>query len=90
MIDNLVHVAHNVQIGMNCQIIACAEISGSVVIGDNATIAPNATVIQKIEIGENSLLGIGAVATKSIPANVVAAGVPAKIIRSLGLPEDVQ
>jgi len=83
MIDNLVHIAHNVQIGMNCQVIACAEVSGSVVIGNNATIAPNATVIQKIEIGENSLLGIGAVATKSIPANVVAAGVPAKIIRQL-------
>lgn len=83
MIDNLVHVAHNVQAGKNCQIIACAEVSGSVVIGDNVTIAPNATVIQKIEIGENSLLGIGAVATKSIPANVVAAGVPAKAIRTL-------
>lgn len=83
MIDNLVHIAHNVQTGKNCQIIACAEVSGSVVIGDNATIAPNATVIQKIEIGENSLLGIGAVATKSIPANVVAAGVPAKVIRTL-------
>lgn len=84
MIDNLVHIAHNVQIGQNCQIIACAEVSGSVRIHDNVTIAPNATIIQKIEIGENSVLGLGAVAIKSIPANVIAAGVPAKVIRSIG------
>ncbi len=83
MIDNLVHIAHNVQTGMNCQIIACAEVSGSVRIHDNVTIAPNASVIQKIEIGENSLLGIGAVATKSIPSNVVSAGIPAKVIRDM-------
>ena len=83
MIDNLVHIAHNVHTGKNCQIIACAEVSGSVRLHDNVTIAPNATVIQKIEIGENSLLGLGAVATKSIPANVIAAGVPAKVIRNI-------
>jgi UDP-3-O-[3-hydroxymyristoyl] glucosamine N-acyltransferase len=83
MIDNLVHIAHNVQIGKNCQVIACAEVSGSVRIGDNATIAPNASVIQKVTIGENSLLGIGAVATKSVPANVIAAGVPARVVRQV-------
>lgn len=83
MIDNLVHIAHNVQIGINCQVIACAEVSGSVILHDNTIIAPNATVIQKVEIGENSLVGLGAVVTKSVPANVIAAGVPAKVIRTL-------
>lgn len=83
MIDNLVHIAHNVQIGKNCQVIACAEVSGSVILHDNTTIAPNATVIQKVEIGESSLVGLGAVVTKSVPANVVVAGVPAKVIRTL-------
>lgn len=83
MIDNLVHIAHNAWIGENCQIIACAEISGSVKIGRNAWIAPNASIIQKVEIGENSIIGIGAAVTQSIPANVIAAGVPAKVIRNL-------
>ena len=88
MIDNLVHVAHNVQIGKNCQVIACAEISGSVILRENVTIAPNATVIQKVEIGENSLVGLGAVVVKSVPANVIVTGVPAKIIREISPPED--
>lgn len=83
MVDNLVHIAHNVQIGKNCQIIACAEVSGSVILHDNTTIAPNATIIQKVEIGENSLVGLGAVVTKSVPANVIAVGVPAKVIRDI-------
>lgn len=87
MIDNLVHVAHNVKIGKNCQIIACAEISGSVILGENVTIAPNSTVIQTVEIGENSLVGLGAVVTKSVPSNVIVAGVPAKVIREIPPPE---
>ncbi|WP_081620351.1 hypothetical protein [Ancylobacter sp. FA202] len=83
MIDNLVHVAHNVRIGRNCQIIACSEISGSVTIGDRAWVAPNAAILQKLEIGAGAVVGLGAAVTKSVEPNTVVAGVPARLIKRL-------
>jgi len=77
-VDNLVHIAHGVQIGKNSLIIANAMIAGSVVIGENVWIAPSASVRQKIEIGNNSLIGLGAVVVKNIDSNVIVAGNPAK------------
>jgi len=45
-------------------------------IGSNATLFP-------ITIGENAIVGAGAVVTKNVPDNVIVAGVPAKIIKKL-------
>ncbi len=50
-------------------------IKNSVWVGEGVTILPNVT------IGENSIIGSNSVVTKSIPANCVAAGIPAKIIK---------
>lgn len=77
-IDDHVHIAHNCRIGRNVIITACAEISGSVIIEDDVWIGPNASVIQGLTLGRDSLLGIGAVAVKSIPENEVRVGNPAK------------
>jgi serine O-acetyltransferase len=51
-------------------------------IGDNVTIGAGAKVLGGINIGDNVTIGANAVVTKSLPDNVVAAGVPAKIIRT--------
>jgi serine O-acetyltransferase len=51
-------------------------------IGDNVTIGAGAKVLGGIKIGNNVTVGANAVVTKSLPDNVVAAGVPAKIIRT--------
>ena len=48
-----------------------------------ASIGSNSTILCGITIGENSIIGAGSVVTKSIPDNVIAAGNPARIIRSL-------
>lgn len=40
-----------------------------------------------VTIGNNTVIGAGAVVTKDIPANVVAVGNPARVIREIG-PED--
>lgn len=82
-IDNLVHIAHNCVIEESVFITACAELSGGVIVGRNAWIGPNASVIQKLEIGANSLVGIGAVVTKSVQDGTVCAGNPAKFIRNI-------
>ncbi|HRH91230.1 MAG TPA: UDP-3-O-(3-hydroxymyristoyl)glucosamine N-acyltransferase [Agitococcus sp.] len=82
-IDNLVHIAHNVLVKRGAFIIACAEISGGVVVGENAWVAPNSCTHQKINIGANALVGLGAVVTKDVPDNTVYAGNPAKKIRDL-------
>jgi UDP-2-acetamido-3-amino-2,3-dideoxy-glucuronate N-acetyltransferase len=48
-----------------------------------ASIGSNATILCGITIGENALVGAGAVVTRDVPANTVVAGSPAKVIKTL-------
>lgn len=78
-IDNLVHVAHNCIVHDNVILTAGVILCGSTTIQDNAWIGTNTTILNNVVIGENTKIGIGSVVTKSIPSNVVAYGVPAKV-----------
>lgn len=66
VVDNLVHIAHNVRIGRNCQIIACVMLGGSTVIEDDARIGPNATVSNGLRIGRGARITLGAVVTRNV------------------------
>jgi UDP-3-O-[3-hydroxymyristoyl] glucosamine N-acyltransferase len=77
-VDNLVHIAHGVEIGGNCLIIAGAIICGSVRIGNNCWVAPGAVIREHVTIGENSFIGLGAVVTKSLPPLSRVIGNPAR------------
>ena len=48
-----------------------------------ASIGTSSTILCGVTIGENAVVGAGSVVTKDIPANVVAAGVPARVLRKL-------
>lgn len=52
-------------------------------VGNNVWMGANVTILPGITIGDNSIIGAGSVVTKDIPANVVAAGNPCRIIRHL-------
>lgn len=56
---------------------------GEVIIGNNVFVGINSIILRNVIIGDNSIVGAGSVVTKSIPANSVAAGNPAKVIMSL-------
>jgi len=53
-----------------------------VIIEDEVWIGPNASVIQGLTLGARSLIGMGSVVVKSVPANEVHFGSPARKIRS--------
>lgn len=54
-----------------------------ITIGDNVWLGGGAVVCPGVTIGDNSVIGAGAVVTKDIPADVVAVGNPARVIRSV-------
>jgi serine acetyltransferase len=52
-------------------------------IADNVWIGDSAIVCKGVSIGKNSIIGAGAVVSRDIPENVIAAGNPAVVVRSL-------
>ena len=52
-------------------------------IGNNVWIGAGVHINQGVTIGDNTIIGSGSVVTKNIPSNVVAAGVPCKVIREI-------
>ncbi len=50
---------------------------------NGASIGSSATILCGVTIGENAIVGAGAVVTKDVPPNTVVAGVPAKVIKKL-------
>ena len=53
-------------------------------IGNNVWIGANVTILPGVTIGDNSVIGAGSVVTKDVPANVVAAGNPCRVLREIG------
>ncbi|ANU38824.1 sugar O-acetyltransferase [Vibrio scophthalmi] len=91
-----VTIGDNVLFGPNIQLYAAGhplDVQGRVeqgiefglpiTIGDNVWLGGSVVVCPGITIGDNSVIGAGSVVTKDIPANVVAAGNPCRVIRPL-------
>jgi len=63
------------------------NVFGKITVGNNVFIGSDTIILPNVSIGNNVVIGSGSVVSKSIPDNVVAAGVPAKPIKSI---EDYQ
>lgn len=59
------------------------EIAKPITIGNNVWIGAGSTILAGVTIGDNTVIGAGSVVKKSIPSNVVAVGVPCKVIREI-------
>lgn len=57
--------------------------TGRVEVGPNVWIGANVKIMKGVSIGENSVIANGSIVTRSIPANVIAAGCPAGVVREL-------
>jgi UDP-3-O-[3-hydroxymyristoyl] glucosamine N-acyltransferase len=82
-VDNLVHVAHNVVVDENSLLIANSMIGGSTIIGKNVWVAPSASIINKTEIGDDAVIGMGAVIIKKVEPRTIVAGNPGKFLKKI-------
>jgi UDP-3-O-[3-hydroxymyristoyl] glucosamine N-acyltransferase len=81
-INSHVHVAHNCRIGQQSSVMACAYLGGSVKVGARSWIAPNAAIRNGVELGEDCMVGLGAVVIASCKAGEVLVGNPARAVRN--------
>lgn len=84
--DAGVEIADLVQIGSHCSIYSLSTIDGNkgkVVIGKNARIGTHSTIMPGVTIGQNAVIGAYSFIKTDIPANSLAYGIPAKVIKPL-------
>lgn len=79
-VDNLVQIAHNVQIGMFCFVAGQVGISGSTKIGNGVVIAGQVGLVGHIEIGDRVMVGAQSGVTKNAKPGTVWFGSPAREI----------
>ncbi len=74
------------QIGSHCSIYSVSTIDnkeGEVILKKNCRIGSHSVIMPGVTIGENSIIGAFSFVNKDIPANAIAVGVPAKVIRRI-------
>lgn len=59
------------------------DLFGAIIIGNNVHIGNNSIIMPGVTIGDNCIIGCGAIVTKSIPENSIAVGIPARVIESI-------
>lgn len=74
-------IGHHTEIGDFASIMAGANVAGSCRIGERAYLGMGALVLDHLSVGAESVVAAGAVVTRDVPANVLVAGVPARVVR---------
>ena len=83
---NGVTIEDYVQIGSHCAIYSISTIDnkeGTVILKKNCRIGSHSVIMPGVTVGENSIVGAFSFVNTDIPANVVAAGIPAKVIKKI-------
>lgn len=92
---NTVRIGNHVMIGPSVQIYTAAhdleaearnqgwEVARAITVEDNVWIGGGAILLPGVRIGRNAVVGAGSVVTRDVPANAVAAGNPARVIRTI-------
>jgi len=91
MIDMNAVVGGRGIIGKNCHLGAGAVVAGvvepasatPVIIEDHVLIGANAVILEGVRIGEGAVVAAGAIVTEDVPAGVVVAGTPARVIKTI-------
>jgi acetyltransferase-like isoleucine patch superfamily enzyme len=79
-------IEDEVQVGSHCSIYSVSTIDekmGPVVLKRNCKIGTHCTIMPNVIIGENSIIGAHSLVTQDIPDNVIAFGIPAKIVKRI-------
>lgn len=83
---NKVIIEDHVQIGSHCSIYSISTIDdkeGEVILKKNSKIGSHSVIMPGVTVGENSIIGAFSFVTENIPSNVLAYGVPAKVMRKI-------
>jgi len=79
-----VEIQENVQIGSHCSLYSLSTIDdkqGKILIKENARIGTHSTIMPGVTIGKNTVIGAYSFVNTDIPDDVIAYGVPAKVVR---------
>jgi sugar O-acyltransferase (sialic acid O-acetyltransferase NeuD family) len=77
-VDQNATIGHDARIGDFARLNPQSCISGNVILEEQVVVGANATVLQGLRIGSRTLVGAGAVVTRSVAADVVVMGIPAR------------
>jgi acetyltransferase-like isoleucine patch superfamily enzyme len=83
---NEVVIEDGVQIGSHCSLYSISTIdnsSGKITLKQKCRIGSHSTILPGVTVGKNSIIGAHSLVNNNIPDNVVAFGVPAKVVREL-------
>ena len=98
--DGHIYVADRVLFGPNVTVVTAnhplnAELrrkemqyNRDVYIGENVWIGAGSIILPGVHIGKNAVIGAGSVVTRDIPDNVLAVGVPCRVVREIGARDD--
>jgi len=77
-VDNLVQIAHNVEVGEGCLLVSQVGISGTTRLGHHVTIAGQSGAAGHLRIGDNAVIGAKTAVYKDVPDGAFVTGIPAR------------